>query len=79
MSRFIFILNGGAICWKSSKQATIADSVCELEYIVASDLAKEAMWLWKFLVELGVASFLDGPISVYYDNTGAIAQAKESK
>ena len=74
-----FTLNGGAICWKSSKQHTVADSVCEAEYIAASDAAKEAVWLRKFLGELGVAPSLDGPVPVYCDSTGAIAQAKEPK
>ena len=43
VSGFIFTLNGGAICWKSSKQHTVADSVCEAEYVAASDAAKEAV------------------------------------
>ena len=57
----------------------MTDSVCEAEYIAASDVAKEAVWLRKFLGELGVAPSLDGPVPVYCDNTGAIAQAKEPK
>ena len=40
---------------------------------------KEAVWLWKFIDELEVASFLDGPILLYCDSTGTIAQAKELK
>ena len=38
---------------------------------------KEAVWLQKFINELEVASSIDGPILLYYDNTEAIAQAKE--
>ena len=57
----------------------MADSVCEDEYIAASDAAKEAVCLWKFLGELGVVPTLESPIPVYYDNTGAIVQAKEPK
>ena len=79
MSEFIFTLNGGAICWKSSKQHTVADSVCEVEYIAASDAAKEAVWLRKFINELGVAPSLDDPVLLYCDSTGAIAQVKEPK
>ena len=45
VSGFIFTLNGGAICWKSSKQHTLTDLVCEAKYIAASDAAKEAVWL----------------------------------
>ena len=43
MSGYIFILNGGAICWKNFKQNTVADSICEVEYIAASDAVKEAV------------------------------------
>ena len=48
-----------------------------MEYIAASDAAKEAVWLWKFIRELGVAPSIDGPVLLYCDNTGAIDQAKE--
>ena len=56
----------------------MTDSVCE-EYIAASDAAKEAMWLRKFITKLGVAPSLDGPILLYCDSIGVIAQAKEPK
>ena len=52
-SRFVFTCNGGAVCWKSSKQSTTADSTIEAEYIAASDAAKEAVWIKKFVTELG--------------------------
>ena len=57
----------------------MADSICEDEYIATSDVAKEAVWLWRFLGELGVVPTLESPIPVYCDSTGAIAQAKEPK
>ena len=53
-SGYIFLLNGGAIIWKSSKQSTIADSTTEAEYIAASEAAKEAVWMRKFIAELEV-------------------------
>ena len=48
-------------------------------HIAASDAAKEAVWLRKFINELGVAPSLDGLVLLYCDGTGATAQAKESK
>ena len=57
----------------------MANSTCEAEYIVASDAVKEAVWLWKFINKLEVAPSFDGPILLYYDSTGAIAQTKEPK
>ena len=79
VSRYIYTLNGRAICWKNFKQHTVADSTCEAEYIAASDATKEAVWLWKFVNEPRVAPSLDGPILLYYESTGAIAEAKKSK
>ena len=79
VSDYVFILNDGAICWKNFKQHTIANSICEVEYITVSDATKEAVWLWKFIDELGVAPSIDGPVLLYCNNTGAIAQAKEPR
>ena len=44
MSGYIFILNGGAIYWNNFKQHTVADSICEAEYIAASNATKKAVW-----------------------------------
>ena len=41
ISGYMFTLNGGAVCWKSFKQHIVADSVCEVEYVAASDATKE--------------------------------------
>ena len=79
VSEFIFTLNGGAVCWKSFKQHTVADSVCEVEYVATSDAAKEAVWLRKFITERRVAPSLVGPVLLYCDSSGAIAQVKEPK
>ncbi|KAJ9539160.1 hypothetical protein OSB04_031893 [Centaurea solstitialis] len=76
-SGYVFTLNGGAISWKSSKQDTIADSTTEAEYIAASDAAKEAVWLRNFLSDLRVVGSVSRPIDIFYDNSGAVAQAKE--
>ena len=78
-SGYIFLLNGGAVSWKSSKQSTIADSTTEAEYIAASEAAKEAVWMRKFIEELEVVPSIIDPITVYCDNNGAIAQAKEPR
>ena len=78
-SGYVFTLNGGAISWKSSKQETTADSTTESEYIAASEVAKESIWIKKFITELGVVPSIVHPILLYCDNNGAIAQAKEPR
>ena len=78
-SGFVFMLNGGAVSWKSSKQETVADSTTEAEYIAASEAAKEGVWIKKFISELGVVPSVSSPLDLYCDNSGAIAQAKEPR
>ncbi|CAA7049618.1 unnamed protein product [Microthlaspi erraticum] len=69
----------GDVSWKSSKQSTVADSTTEAEYIAASEAAKEAVWIRKFITELGVIPSYSSPVDLYCDNNGAIAQAKEPR
>jgi hypothetical protein len=78
-SGFVFCLNGGAVSWRSSKQSTVADSTTEAEYIAASEAAKEACWMKKFVSELEVVPSIEGPVELLCDNTGAIAQTKEPR
>ncbi|KAL0463092.1 UNVERIFIED_CONTAM: Retrovirus-related Pol polyprotein from transposon TNT 1-94 [Sesamum latifolium] len=78
-SGFVFMLNGGVVAWKSSKQDTTADSTTEAEYIAASEAAKEAVWMKNYIQELGVVPSIAEPVVIFCDNNGAIAQAKESR
>ena len=75
----VFILYGEAISWKSFKQQAIADSVTKVEYIAASEVAKEAVWMKKFIIELGVVLGIKQLVPLYCNNTGAVAQAKEPR
>ena len=69
---YVFIMNGGAVTWKSSKKS-------ESEYNAASDVAKEAAWMKKFIADLDVVPSIKKPIEILCDNTGAIALAKEPR
>nr|GEY28538.1 hypothetical protein [Tanacetum cinerariifolium] len=63
---------------RSAKQSIFASSSTEAEYIVAFDASKEAVWVRKFISGMGVVPTIKEPISMYCDNTGAIAIANES-
>nr|GFA64692.1 hypothetical protein [Tanacetum cinerariifolium] len=75
---YVFVLNGGAVDWKSAKQSIFATSSAEAEYITAFDASKEAVWFRKFISGLRVVPTTEEPISMYCDNTGAIAITNES-
>ena len=63
----------------SIKHKCIADSTTEAEYVVACEVAKEAIWLKKFLMELEVVPVSLYPLTLYCDNSGAVAQFKEPR
>ncbi|XP_057466438.1 uncharacterized protein LOC130755883 [Actinidia eriantha] len=78
-SYYMFTMGGRAISWRSVKQSFIVDSTIEAEYIAACEAAKEAVWLKKFLLELGVVPLAKGPIIIYCDNSATIAQFKNPR
>nr|GEY37139.1 hypothetical protein [Tanacetum cinerariifolium] len=78
-TEYVFVLNGGAVDWKSAKQSIFATSSAEAEYIAAFDASKEDVWVRKFISGLGVVPTIKEPISMYCDNTGAIPIANESE
>ena len=75
----IFTLGGGAITWRSVKKSCIADSIMEVEYVAACEVAKEVVWLKKFLSSLGVVRIEQVPITLFCDNSGAVAQSKDPR
>ena len=78
-SGYVFTLGVGAISWRSVKQYSIANSTMEAEYIAASKATKEVVWLKNFLLNLGVVPSAQSAITLYYDNSGAVANAKEPR
>ena len=72
----VFTLGGGAIVWRSTKQACTADSTMEAEYVAACEAAKEGVWLRKFLTDLEVIPNMDKPLTLFCDNSGAMANSK---
>nr|GEX85783.1 retrotransposon protein, putative, Ty1-copia subclass [Tanacetum cinerariifolium] len=49
---YVFVVNGGAVDWKSKKQTTIAMHSAQAEYVAASEAVMEAVWIRKFGHEL---------------------------
>ena len=66
----------GAVNWCSCKQSVIAGSTCEAEYIAASEAAQEGVLVKEFITDLGVIPNASRPMTLFCDNTGAIALAK---
>nr|GFB24770.1 hypothetical protein [Tanacetum cinerariifolium] len=74
---YVFVLNGGDVDWKSTKQSIFATSYIDAEYIAAFYASKEAVCIRNFIYGLGIVPTIEEPISMYCDNIGAIAIAKD--
>ncbi|GJU13414.1 hypothetical protein Tco_1135810 [Tanacetum coccineum] len=74
---YVFILNGGAVDWKSSKQSTTAMSATKSEYIAALEAAMEPVWIRKFISGLGIVPTINEPLNMYCDNSTAVHYANE--
>jgi hypothetical protein len=59
-----------AITWSSQCQACTTNSSIEFEFVVANEVAKEAIWLRRLLFSIGVSQ--DKPTMLYSDNQNAI-------
>ncbi|GJY76736.1 hypothetical protein Tco_0481852 [Tanacetum coccineum] len=66
---YVFVLNGGAVDWKSTKQSIFATSSTDAEYIAAFDASKEAVWIRKFISGLGIVPTIEEPIIHYLRET----------
>jgi hypothetical protein len=47
------------------------------EYIATADVANEAVWLQKFVLELGVLPGMCDPVHIHCDDTAAITEVRE--
>jgi hypothetical protein len=68
-SGYVFLLGGGAVSWSSKRQGMVTLSSTEAEYVAATHASKEALWLKRFLVELG---WTQDAVRVYCDNQSAL-------
>ena len=62
---YVFLLNGGAVIWCSSKQSVVVGSTCEAEYIAASEATNEGVWMKEFISDLGVIPSASGPMKSF--------------
>lgn len=72
----ILLMFSGPIVFSSRRQASIAQSSAEAEYLAASEAAKEVVWLTQLLGELGIKC--DQP-TLHIDNIPAIRQIKSNE
>ncbi len=60
------MLNGAAVSWRCTHQSVLALSTAEAEFIAASSMVQEVIFIRKFLDNLGFKQ--NGPTPIFADN-----------
>nr|GFC03227.1 hypothetical protein [Tanacetum cinerariifolium] len=82
----MFLVYGGNMerelrvsCYTDAGYLTDADNLkSQTGYVFVLNGGAEAVWIRKFISGLGIVPTIEEPISMYCDNTGAIAIAKDN-
>jgi hypothetical protein len=75
-TRYLLMFNGAAVSWKSKRQNVVALSSAEAEFMAASALVQEVIYIRKLLQRLGYTQ--SGPTPIFEDNRTCIAWTEGS-
>ena len=71
ISGYVILIAGGAVSWSSKKQATVALSTAEAEYVTATHVAKQVLWQRSLFTELDFP--LPTTSTIFTDNQASIS------
>lgn len=76
-SGYIFLMGGAPVSWSSKRQAVVALSSTEAEYISLARGSQQAMWMKNFLSEINLAQ--PPPFLLNGDNLGSLSLTETTK
>lgn len=69
---YIFLLVGGVVSWKTSKQTLVSPSIMAEEFVACFEASNHAIWLRNFVASLHIVRRIERPLKVYCDNIGVV-------
>ena len=69
-------MSGAAVSWRSKKQACVALSTAEAEYIALASATQEAIWMRQLATDLRTGP--NGAMTIFEDNQSTINMAKKT-
>jgi hypothetical protein len=70
---YVLMLNGAAVAWKSKRQPIVALSTAEAEFVAASSMIQETIYIRTLLHNLGYSQ--TAPTIIYEDNATCLKWA----
>jgi hypothetical protein len=74
---YVFLVNGGAISWRSTKTPMQVLNAAEAEIVSLSSAAQQCLFLRKLCIEMGFHQHR--PTIIYEDCEAAVALSKETR
>ena len=74
-----FMLAGGAVSWRSTKQTLTATFTMEAEFVSCFEATSHGVWLKSFKYGLRVVDFISRPLKLYHVNSAVVFMANKSE
>ena len=78
-SGYVFLLAGGAISWRSAKQALTASSTMAAEFIACYEASNHGIWLKNFVTGLRILGNVERPLKLFCDNRSAVLYSNNNR
>jgi len=64
----VILLGDTLITWKSKKQKTVGNSICEVELFAVAEITKDIIWLQNMHIEVKYNDYINKPTKLFCDN-----------
>ncbi|XP_075499310.1 secreted RxLR effector protein 161-like [Primulina tabacum] len=78
-SGYVFLLAGGAISWRSAKQALTSSYTMAAEFIACYEASNHAIWQKNFVTGLHILQEVERPLKLFCDNRSAVLYSNNNR
>jgi hypothetical protein len=78
-SGYIFMLAGGTIFWRSTKQTMIVSFTMAAEFIAYFEVSNHGIWLRNFITGLRIVDTIKLSLKLYCDNSLTVLYSNNNK
>ena len=78
-SCYVFLLENGAVSWRSMKKTLTATSTMEAEFVSCFEATLHGVWLKSFIIGMRIVDSIQWSLRLYCDNSAAVFPAKNDK
>ncbi|XP_040945792.1 secreted RxLR effector protein 161-like [Gossypium hirsutum] len=78
-SGYIYLLDGGAISWKSVKRTLVTSSIMAANFVACYEASNYGIWLRNFVTRLRILENVERPLKFFCDNKLAVLYSNNNR